>query len=812
MVNEAGIIKKEMKVIKKRLRKQSYFYFNQFLSIDLIYKIYQEHDIINGELVIDFNKITKNTFYDRIALKTEFIKSNNNKTLIFIKEINTIFIEQFEALNNILKSSSLDELREEENNDLGITNLMTPDEYEKVTKNIIETKDRGKTFIPERNLELKNLHTLINKYEEFEFKLNETLKTNKDKSFNFNRINAVKKFIINIKHKVFQADRIEKIVSEFVFECPKCFDKMYLLPNQTYTTIKHACHDFVNTQGKQKYTTIKDDNRAASNSKQIYLYEFTIGKESTSRYAYSFLPDIIPGKYVSDILLTVDSLNGTKKKNLAIILGIEKKEIIVNEEFFSNKKAKEWCKERNLPYIKLLDTLFGVRQLHENYTFHKINDKGFLNQIFATTSGIAKSLFNYRCFAISIKGNKSLSKTYAGYMFSMPLDRNFIYVQNSTDISVPGLKGGINNRKDVNGEVTTIFEEGLFSRGGLVVFDEGDKFYSDATLNSSLKDLFNTKINIQKVGGKQGIEQNYTPIIYSNFSISHIEYINFVQKTYGLIIRPLEARVPHEKKDVEISRYLNSINLYLPLGYYVDVEKNESLAKAISHARESLKSKDIDWKTGGSIPASYRVLFEVVCFNREESYERVKKRVSERTEVILPEIYDIPFEEFQKSLKDYYNIKGIDLYRLNNNTKEVNDRLSILFESVNKFLLSDGVDIHIHLSNNCKSMDDKLGSLVNTFIAMLQLIEDPMSTEICENVKVWAKLVLLKCKRGVTEDEYDFKEHTNYRFVKYDLNETIGDVNAMKDDRDMANIVEKIMKKSSEEGINVDLNIEELTK
>jgi hypothetical protein len=809
MVNEAGIIKKELKEIKKKLRTNGFTYFNQYLSVDLLLSIYQNHIILNGEVVVNFEKISDNNFYSRFCNNAEFVKSDSNGKVVFSKEINKILKEQFESLDNALKSSCLDDVKAEENNDTAITNLISAEEYEKAEGVKIEAKNKDIVFIPNRTLELGNIHTLMNKYDDFEFRLNKNIKIKEDIDFNFNRINVVKKFIINVKNKVFQSDRIEKICSEFMFTCPRCFNKIFLLPNETYTTVKHPCPGWVNSQGNQMYTPMLKECRAASNSKQVYLYEFTIGRETTSRYAYSFLPDIIPGKYRADILLTVDSLNAETKKNLALILGMEKEEANLEEHFFSDKQAKEWCKERNFPHIRLLDAIFSIRKLHENYTFHKINDKGMLNQIFVVSSALAKILFNNRCFGISVKGNKSLSKTYVGYMFAMPMDRDFIYIQNSTDISIPGLKGGINNRKDINGEITTIFEEGIFSRGGLTIFDEGDKFYSDPILNSSLKDLFNTKINIQKIGGKQGIPQNYTPLIYSNFTISHVNYINYVQNAYSLIIRPLEARVPHEKKETEIIRYLNSINLYLPLGYYVDTEKNEFLAKAISHVRESLKSKDIDWKTGGSVPSSYRILFEVVCYNREETFDRAKKRVSERTEVVLPEIYDIPFEDFQIDLKQYYNINGIDLYKFQNNTKEVNDRLKKLFKAIDNFLITDGVDIHIHLSNNCKSIDEKLASLVNTYIAMLQLLEDPTSTELSDSVKFWSKLILLKCKRGVTEDEYDFKEHTNYKFVRYELNETIGDIKAMKEDRDMANLVDKMIKKTGNDGIEVDLKTEE---
>lgn len=797
MVNTKGVVKKGLRELKKNLRNRAYGYFNKHLKVDMLIQMYKNHTIKNSEVIINLENVEQENefFFVRFATDENLTKHYDKKTIIFIDEINNLFLKQFEAINNRIKTASLLNVREEEEDEKEITNL--------------KKKEDDDVFIPNRELELTNVHTLINKYEEFDFELNDKIKKRNDEGFNFNKINTVKKFEINVKGKVYEDDKIDKLVSEFLYICPKCFEKIYYLPNQTYTTIKHGCDGYVASNGKQVYTRIDEKTRMASNSKQIWLYEFTIGDNETSRYAYSFKPDIKQGRYTADILLTVDSLNGGSKKNLALILGIRKEKIEIINDLVTDKESKKWCKKKGLPHIRLLDALFSIRKMHKHYTVHDLNDKGMLNQIFITFSGLMKLIFKNRCFGVNVIGSTSLSKSYTGQLFSLALDRDYSFVQNSTDVSIPGLKGGINNQKEINGEKVTIFEEGIFTRGGLTIFDEGNNFFSDENLNASLKDLFNTTINIQKIGGKKGIKQNYTPIIYSNSSNHHIDYSNYVTSVYTLFINHVTVEVPHLKSDDEIIRYLNTINLYMPVSYYITFEKNEHLARAIYYVRKMMERKDLSWRTGGSIPANYRLLFDVLCFTTEETFEKCGVRVMERTETIMPEVYDIPFEELQAALLEYYNGGKVDLYKVKENDKSVIRQLKSLFDDINNFLISDGVEIHIHLSGNCKRMDEKLGYLVSTFIAGLQLLEDINSTKLSDNVKVWSKLILLKCKRGLTKDEYDFKTHPVYEFKRYDMSELLGDIKAIKKDREMVRIVKDAFKKQEEVEEKLNLKVED---
>ncbi len=802
-MSNSSILNNTVKGLKKELRRKGYTYLNKHLTTEVIKNIFSTHIYSDGKVIFDVNKLdvsetTKSNLFKRFTNKKELYNCGGSN-FSFNEYTSKIVIEHFNSIPGKIKTSNVFTLREQEEDEGETTNLFTIDEFNGKNRNKtrynIDEKDY--TFVPNKYLELSNIHTLINKYGKFRLSLNTSLAVGKDKDFNFNSIDNVKKFKINIKRKIYSDGHVDKLVSEFTYTCPRCFQKILLLPNQTYRTIKHGCDGYVSEKGVQKYQIIQPDNKASSTSKELTLYEFTIDHDKNIRHAFSFNPNINPGKYEADILLTCDSLNGNTKKNLAIIMGIEREDFEIIDNLVDSTEAKQWCIKKELPYIRFLDTLFSIRKLHRTYTGHNIDDKGMLNQIFVTLSGLGKSLFHHRAIGVSVMGNKSLSKTYSSHMFAMPLDRDFVYVQNSTDVTVPGLKGGINNKKDINGTMTTVFEPGLFTRGGLTVFDEGDKYYSDDMLNTSLKDLFNNTISIFKIGGLQGIKQNYTPIICSNFKFNHIEYSNHVKNVYSLIIRDKNAITSHNKTDREVIRYLSEIDLYLPLSYYVDFEKNEHLAKAISYVRSSSARKDKDWKTGGSLPSSYRLLFDVVCNNKEKKFEDVGERVCKRTEIILPELYDIPYEEFLVALKEYYEIHNIDLYKLTNNNSEVNDRLSKLFKSIDEFLVNDGKDIHIHLSDNSRKIDEKLLNIVSTVISIMQLLEDPNSITLSDNVKEWAKIILLKCKRGITEEEYDFKTHKKYRFVRFDISDTIGDISAMKQDKHYSNIVNKMAEMSS---------------
>lgn len=793
-MNEDGIITKELKELKRKLRSLGYDYFNQYLSIKILKQIYSNSCIKDNSLIVEFEKIDQ-TFFERFKMNDSYIRLNGRGIYVLSKELNDTFIEQFNSIDSVIKNSDILNVRNQEDDSYEITNI---------------THVENTTFIPNNRLELLNLHTLMNKYDNFKFKLNEKIPLSEDKDFNFNRINVVRKFEINIKSKVFREERIEKIVSEFVYTCPNCFSKIFVLPNQTYTDRRHACDGFISSTGKQSYTSINKNNKAASNSREVYLYEFTINKEKRSRYAYSFDSNLMPGRHTADILLTVDSLDADTKDNLAIILGIQKQKIKIIEDLVTSNDAKKWCKDKGLPYAKFLDTLFSIRKLYSNYTGHSITDKGMLNQLFITISGLAKKFMKFRCFGISVLANASLSKTYTGHLFALPLDRDYLYIQNGTDVSIPGLKGGINNTKEINGKITTVFEEGVFTKGGLTIFDEGKPFFNDAMLNESLKDLFNDSINIQKIGGKQGIKQNYTPIIYSNKSDHHNEYESHIKNVYAILVRDKDLDVPHDKTEQGVARYIASINLYMPISHYTNTENNETLAKAISFCRDYRKIKDISWRTGGSIPANYRLLFDVFCLNREETFETIGERSMGRHEVILPEIYDIPFEEFQAALENHYGNIDVDLHKLKNNSPEKNKQLNLLFEDINKFLLTDGVDIHIHLSDNCKKMDEKLASLVSSFFCVLQLLEDKDSTALTDNVKEWGKLILLKCKRGILEKEYNFESHPKFEFKRFEYSETLGSVGELKRDRDMNIVINTI--RNEEKGVNALENAEPVNK
>ena len=135
-------------------------------------------------------------------------------------------------------------------------------------------------------------------------------------------------------------------------------------------------------------------------------------------------------------------------------------------------------------------------------------------------------------------------------------------------------------------------------------------------------------------------------------------------------------------------------------------------------------------------------------------------------------MYEVPWEEWQKYLKIMI-LKGkkIDLYNENNNSTKINEQLKMLRKDISKFILCDGIEIHKHLANNKQEIDPKLNSIMYNVIMILQLIEDIEATELTENTKMWAKMILLKCKRGINVSEYNFVKHNKYADkVYYDYN------------------------------------------
>jgi hypothetical protein len=244
---------------------------------------------------------------------------------------------------------------------------------------------------------------------------------------------------------------------------------------------------------------------------------------------------------------------------------------------------------------------------------------------------------------------------------------------------------------------------------------------------------------------------------------------------------------------------LRKINLYLPIDFYVKNEQNVLLAKTISSIRDKYMRNDIDWKTVGTLASDSRFLFSVVVKNFDEQLASTVKIESSDTQLVLPSLSDIPYLEFIDELKSYFGIYNINLCDLKANTDVINEQLFALSKSIAKFLSTDGKDIFLHLSNNTAIIDSKTNSILFSFFKILQLLEDKTSVVLSDNVKFWARLILLKCKRGISEKEYNFEQHPVFKMHNFDNVQTSVDIETSKDKLQTEMLAESLLKQKDKE-------------
>lgn len=738
----------------------------------------KNHFFLNPDQFAGDDLTKFNNFTERIEGNTDlFLKNEETGDYVCTKKLENILKDSFIAEYNENKiERDSDFLNRQENEDSEINNIFSLLEFKREhPKNLLEFDkkiEKEHVYLPSSVLLFHNIHTLINKDRDFKFILNP--KITLSKRFDLVDTDKVVKIEIDILKKIHLNDMFgEKLISKYKFRCPNCGGLLELLPYELFQTIKHGCPDYYDNNGNQKYFTIKPEGKEISNLMNVYLYEVKLLGNDDTFFIYSFEKNLCSGRYIVDLFTTISDLKGIGTNYLFLILGYQQQIPKVNTVLLSNKEAKDWCNKRRLPYIKMLDTPFSIQKMYRDYTLIPFNSKGMLLQMFITISALSKFLFSYNKLGISVIGNKSLGKTYVGRLFGQVLDPKFEYIQSALDVSYPGLKGGINNKKMVNGQIRTLFEQGIFTTAGIALFDEGENFYLDKQLNSSLKNLPDTKINIRKIGG-ESVEQNYTPLIFSNiYSFHRDEYMREVINVYYSIISKKQInRDDHGNKKSEIIYYLKMKNLFLPLSNYIKEDKNPELAEAIFYVRESFRNSQRDWKTGGDLATSYRLLFDVICWNEEIKVNTDNKRTMKDNALILPKLELLPYHDFMETIKLWYDPKNkkINLFDLTRNSEEVNNQLILLKNDINEFILNEGKDIHTHLADNRVQIDDKLSSIMVTAIMVLQLTEDMDSIRLSENIKVWCNVLLLKCKRGILQSEYDLSTpKKRFTYIDYDF-------------------------------------------
>jgi len=601
----------------------------------------------------------------------------------------------------------------------------------------------------------------------------------------YNPLLATQRVKIKILRRMKNATKLHtfNLTYQKRFYCSRCGKEHTMYPYQACQRLKCYCIKKQDNKGNEITTAHTTSNDGLKDMTfPIYLYEVTVGwnKIESTSYMYS-IGKLDKGRYYSD-LFTIDLEIDKKKGTVPIIMGSTKKQLAnIGKEAFEDVQdiVKAEAAIFNVPDLKILNVLYGTRKLIEKYAYVTLNNKGYLLQLMVVISAIAKQRYGDRRLAISVVGNSGLSKTYAAELLVKSLDNEGVIIGNGKNLTYSGIIGGVNSGGvAVGGHKITIFEDGIATYGGLTVLDEANVYYSDPEINTSLKNLLDSQIRLAKVGApKQDIIVNYTPVILCNFPINHKkDYMRQIKENYKKLIRKYPQEC-HETDEKSVAKYLSMQNFYLPLQYYIDVEKNTTLARTISYVRTvnyTNPQMEIDWRTGGSVPSANRILFDVVCNNKNgELYE--DREIPEN--LTLSGKDEMPSEEIAKILKSWRKKKDINLADKSINTHEVNEQLKKLDISIHAFLTKDKRGKKIYTSigwgeQNVR-VDSRIERLIYTCGEVIQLFEDEDSEELTENVKQWLYLILIKCKRGILEEEYNFLRHyEDIENVEYNVSET----------------------------------------
>ena len=785
----------------------------------------KEVEINQDEIKIPTSRIEeyKDNSHKKIRGMTGVIEEKGDDFL-FSSQVSYLIREYFGVEKKKQDNEEGNEDYREEREALGV---MTREAFEeKYPNRKLETQQKDYEFVPMPTMSYNDFCIISNSYPQSKFIMNPLLATTE---YSSNGSISIQKVEVDIKKQVITGDRFgKKIATKFSIQC-KCGKSLLIYPSDIHSKIAHTCGWEVTEKGKDKpiIVTLDKSGLCPVAEKEMWLYETKIpnikdSNKNDTVHLYTFESDIAPGRYVVDIWNAYIWENKSKSYNFyPVILGYKKKDIKIRTDLITlnNQNAVKYCDENNLPYARFLDVLFSLKTISSTYGGRDIDERGMLLQLFITVSSIGKHLNHFDKLGILAMGNKSLSKTYPSYLLGMITDSDFQHVGSSQDVSLAGLRGGINNKKMINGQVTSMFEKGIFSVAGQTLFDEGELFFSNPEMNMVLKTFLDEYIDIKKIGGDK-IEQSYTPMIMSNFPLEfNGKYTKEVKDAYERLNKIGEEKHEHGNSREEIASYISDINLYLPVSRYVNDYRNQTLAKTIAYVRHNFGTKGIDWRTGGSLPSSYRLLFDVVCWNVEEHSFKDEDRIIGQTESVLPQQGVFPTIEFVETLKSLYGKNKINLKFEHLNKPEVVQVLHNLEEDINEWFRSDekGKIVFAHLANGTIQIDPKLNGLVYTFIKIIQLFEDIANTgapvgKFNDNIKEWAFLILSKCKRGVTKDEYDFKEHymdivpKNEKFSM--LEAEIEKIKSMEEDSKMESIIEKKFKEHEKSSMAITEEVE----
>jgi hypothetical protein len=191
------------------------------------------------EIVRYFNRILKNESIDDTRYLDEIEEFEAGDSNSDIKENNPIkTVTEYLIDNNKTAISEID----------NVDVIYIPNRFKDGRTNPIE--DCAHYYIPNRNFNIYNLHSIMNRDEYLRFIMNpETPLRLYDNKIR----NTIQNVDIELENRVYiKEDSGEKFVSKYVYYCSRCNDKIDILPINIYQKLKHACKGYTDINGKQK--------------------------------------------------------------------------------------------------------------------------------------------------------------------------------------------------------------------------------------------------------------------------------------------------------------------------------------------------------------------------------------------------------------------------------------------------------------------------------------------------------------------------------------------------------------------------------
>jgi len=578
--------------------------------------------------------------------------------------------------------------------------------------------------------------------------------------------------IQRVKTKVLKRIRLKvqiKWIADYIYVCPRC--KVSLLKEPDEMSAKSISHFPCPMSGT---TPVAISRGAYKEGKtlNLYCYEvyvFDANNNKDKKQFFSFDSNLARGYYMMDVVNFKGRIVAPDDRNKkTVILGVERITPKLGFEF-NRLRGMELARKYGVKYHKIFDIQAGIIDYYKTKNIIIKPEMGGLIQQYLLMSALMKVVFKHQYYLISVIGDTSLSKTYPSKLFCEILDTDYEYVSRDT-FSEAGFLGGVNVNYNIGGVNMSQFQEGIVTTAGLLTLDEAENFYDlNEPYNSLLKSMQNESSNIRKIGGEE-VPLNCTPIILCNLFKHHRNenekeksYISEIKQLYYRRIAKVdetELAQYHKKTRIDSDRYVMQQDLFLPLQFI----ENKYLQQVIGWIRNKYKHNDLCWYTGGTLAAQNRIFFDCICKineyvnDDEESFTDVGSVGAHNQNQT-----NLPTEDFCYSVRKYLlgdKDIGLTYFGREKNNSDIEEQIKKLSANVEKYLKGEGKFIETHFKDGARRVDSKIQELIVALYIGVQLINDIDATDLDSATKDYMSNVLLKTKRGVTVDEYNFISHT----------------------------------------------------